>query len=178
MMKMVTTVLCALAVLALGAAPRLAAHERDVVAAFDGAIGVIPATNGAGAVNIDGTFPNVKVNVVRGVNPGAGPWRIADLRAEVDADGQITVRGRGLLLASGNGIGTNGGQSVFATLICEAAAPFQEHNTAAVPLDINGNFRIEDTLTAVPAECASPVLLIRNAAGAWFAAGIPTHDDD
>jgi hypothetical protein len=65
---------------------------------------------------------------------------------------------------------------VFATLICEPAAPFVERSTTAagVPLEPNGDFRIDDVLSSVPAECASPVLLIRNAAnGALFAAGIP-----
>ena len=83
---------------------------------FDGGIGVIPVSNGAGPANPDGTFPNVKLNVVRGVLPGAGPWRIADLRADIDTDGRIRVRGRGLLLASSNSIGQNANQSVFATL--------------------------------------------------------------
>ena len=47
--------------------------------------------------------------------PGA-PWRIADLRADIDTDGRIRVRGRGLLLANGNNIGQNANVSVFATL--------------------------------------------------------------
>src|SRR4029077_10133904 len=80
-------------------------HERDVLARFDGGIGVIPAANGAGPANPDGTLPNVKLNIVRGVPPGAGPWRIADLRADIDVRGRIRVRGRGLLLASSNSIG-------------------------------------------------------------------------
>jgi hypothetical protein len=83
------------------------AHERDFLARFEGGIGVIPVSNGAGPVNADGTFPNVKLNVVRGVNPGAGPWTIASLRADVDLYGRIKVRGRGLLLASGSSIGQN-----------------------------------------------------------------------
>jgi len=40
----------------------------------------------------------------------------------VTTDGRIKVRGRGLLLGSGNRIGQNGNLSIFATLICEAAA--------------------------------------------------------
>ena len=40
-------------------------------------------------------------------------------------------------------------------------------------IEPSGDFRIDDSLTpAPPAECASPVLLIRNPGGAWFAAGI------
>ena len=108
----------------LGIAGHVSAQPTDFIARFDGGIGVIPVSNGAGPANADGTLPNVRLNVVRGVNPGAGPWRIAELRAEIDATGQINVRGRGLLLASGNGVGTNANQRVFATLICEPAAPF------------------------------------------------------
>jgi hypothetical protein len=136
--------------------------------------------NGAGPANLDGTLPNVKLNIVRGVPPGAGPWRIADLHAAVEVDGRIKVRGRGLLLASGNSIGQNANQSVFATLICEPAAPFFEHSTSrvGVPLEANGDFRIDDYLDSVPSECPSPVLLIRNTGGVWFAAGIPRVGDD
>src|ERR1041385_4958410 len=88
--------------LALGAVVGAGAHENDALARFAGGIGVIPVQNGAGPMNADGTFPNVKLNVVRGVFPGAGPWRIADLRAEVSADGRIKVRGRALLRAGSN----------------------------------------------------------------------------
>ena len=158
-----------------------ATHARDLLARFDGGVGVIPAAAGAGPANADGTLPNVKSNAVRGVAPGAGPWRIADLHADVQVDGHIRVRGRGLLLASGNAIGQNANQSVFATLICEPTLPFTEHSTSrtGVPLDADGDFRIDDVLDSVPSECASPVLLIRNVAqGVWFAAGLPRLGDD
>jgi hypothetical protein len=176
MQRKVTLVAIALAALVATAA----VQARDLLVRFDGGIGVIPAANGAGPANADGTLPNVKLNTVRGVPPGAGPWRIADLRADVDFDGRIRVRGRGLLLASGNGIGTNANQRVFATLICEATQPFVEHSTSrtGVPLEADGDFRIDDVLDPAPTECASPVLLIRNTGGVWFAAGIPRFGDD
>jgi len=165
--------------LALGAIVGVSAHQDDILARFDGGIGVIPVSSGAGPVNADGTFPNAKANIVRGVPPGAGPWRIADLKAEIDVQGRIHVRGRGLLLASGNSIGQNANQRVFATLICETASPFVEHNTAAVPLEADGDFRIDDVLDTQPStDCASPVLLIRNTVGSWFAAGIPKVDNN
>src|SRR4029453_17238992 len=94
---------------------------------------------------------------------------------------EIKVRGRGLLLGGGNNIGKNANQSVFATLACGQAAPFTLHSTttAGVPLEPNGDFRIDDLLTpAPPFECVNPVLLIRNPAGSWFAAGIVKSDDD
>ena len=170
----------AVLLMALGIVAQLKAHERDALARFDGAVGVIPVANGAGPANVDGTLPNVKLNVVRGIPPGAGPWRIADLKAEIDLYGRIKVRGKGLLLASGNSIGQNANQRVFATLVCEAVAPFVEHSStlAGVPLEANGDFRIDDILSPVPSSCASPVLLIRNTGGVWFAAGIPKLDDD
>jgi len=150
------------------------AQEPAFLAQFDGGIGVQPVANVAGTANADGTFPNVRLNTVRGVSP-AGPWRIARLRADVFADGRITVTGRGLLLAAGNSIGQTANQSVFATLICGATAPFEQHSTdlAGVRLQPNGDFRINDTLNPVPSDCPSPVLLIRSSGnGTRFAAGI------
>jgi hypothetical protein len=171
----------AIALFALGTVVQLGAYGGDFIARFDGGIGVIPVSNGAGVVQADGTLPSVTLNVVRGVSPAA-PWTIAGLRADVDADGRIQVKGRGLLLANGNRIGQNANQSVFATLICETAAPFVEHSTdrAGVPLEANGDFSIDDVLDPAPAECASPVLLIRTINGTrpWFAAGIPKLGDD
>ncbi|HEY6722161.1 MAG TPA: hypothetical protein VI363_11030, partial [Burkholderiales bacterium] len=157
----------------------LAATADDSLVKFKGGIGVDPVSSAAGVANADGTSPNVNRNVVRGVNPPGQIWRIADLRADVSVGGRIKVRGKGLLLAGGNNIGGNAGQSVFATLICEATAPFTLRSTAStVPLEPNGDFRIDDVLTPAPFDCASPVLLIRNGAGAWFAAGIPDLGGD
>jgi hypothetical protein len=153
------------------AAAQLSTNNQDLK--FKGAIGVIPVTGVAanGAVNL---------NVVRGVPPGA-PWRITDLNAVVSPDGHIRVVGRGLLLATGNGIGTNAGQSVHASLFCGPAttATEQDTNLAGVALEADGDFRIDDYLSSVqPIPCTSPVLLIRNVGGVWFAAGIPKVETD
>ncbi len=146
---------------------------------FEGGIGVNPVSN----VVVAGGVTTVTRNVVRGVNPPGQIWVIADLTADVKADGRIRVDGRGLLLGGGDNIGTNANQSVFATLICEATAPFVEHSTptSGVALAPNGDFHIDDVLSpAPPATCASPVLLIRSTGGThpWFAAGIPKRDND
>ena len=169
-------------VLFLGMVYPLAAAAQDSLVKFKGGIGVIPVSSGvvpAGQQPL--TAEVVNRNFVRGVPPPGQIWVIADLRADVKVDGRIKVRGKGLLLGGGNGIGGNARASVFATLICEADAPFTLRITGStVPLAPNGDFRIDDVLTPAPADCASPVLLIRNAAGAWFAAGIVDlgHDDD
>jgi hypothetical protein len=104
------TMVCGL-LMALAVAGIASAQETTELK-FRGGIGVVPVTG----VAANGT---VTLNVVRGVNP-AGPWRIADLDAVVSSYGRIRVKGRGLLLAAGNGIGTNAGASVFATLFCGA----------------------------------------------------------
>jgi len=152
-------------------APAVAIADNTLVK-FKGGIGVIPVSSAPGPAP---TAATVNRNIVRGVQPPGQIWTIEDLRAEVRADGRISVDGRGLLLAGGNGIGTNANQRVFATLICEAAAPFVERSTdaAGVALEPDGDFRIDDVLVPAPTDCASPVLLIRNTGGAWFAAGIP-----
>jgi hypothetical protein len=154
-------------------------RESGNLVKFEGGIGVLPVASGVGQA---ATAEFVNRNVVRGVQPAGQIWVISALRATVKVDGRIHVDGRGLLLGGGNLIGFTANDSVFATLICEAAAPFIEHSTdgAGVALEPNGDFRIDDVLVpAPPAVCASPVLLIRNSQPnpAWFAAGIPKQED-
>ena len=150
-----------------------AAVADDTLARFKGGIGVQPLSN----------FNTAPVpNTVRTVAPAGQIWVIDKLEARVRANGEIRVDGKGLILGGGNNAGRATGQNVFATLICEAAAPFTLSNTTltGVPLAANGDFRINDVLSpAPPFACASPMLLIRNAAGGgWFAVGIPTLDND
>jgi hypothetical protein len=153
----------------------------DNLVRFKGGIGVSPVSN----VVMDATTTPITVtvnrNVVRGVNPPGQIWVIKDLDARVKTNGDIKVKGKGLILGGGNNVGRATGQSVFATLICEAAAPFTEHSTTVtgVPLAANGDFEIDDVLTPLPSgACASPMLLIRTTntdptLRNWFAAGIP-----
>jgi hypothetical protein len=139
---------------------------------FKGGIGVQPVSG----VSATGA---ASLNLVRGVSP-AGPWRIAALNAAVEPNGHIIVVGRGLLLAAGNGIGTNGGQKVHATLFCGPALTATAHSSTAagVALQPNGDFAIDDFLSPLPpVSCTTPVLLIRNAGGLWFAAGIQNLGD-
>jgi hypothetical protein len=149
---------------------------QDNLVRFKGGIGVMPVSNGVG---LAATAEVVNRNIVRGVQPAGQIWVISDLDATIKTDGDIKVDGRGLILGGGNNTGRATGQSVFATLICEAAAPFTERSTnfTGVQLEANGDFRIDDVLTPPPpGDCASPMLLIRNAdptSLAWFAAGIP-----
>jgi hypothetical protein len=129
---------------------------------FRGGVGVIPT----GSAN----------TTVRGVAAAGQIWVIQDLAADVKEDGSSRLDGRGLLLASGDSVGSNANASVFATLFCSNDGNIAHSSTpAGVPLEVNGDFRIDDILSPVPPNpCTSPVLLIRNARNlAWFAAGIP-----
>jgi hypothetical protein len=148
--------------LALGLSLPAAADDRLV--RFEGGIGVIPT----GSAN----------NTVRGVPPAGQIWVISRLSADVRTDGKISVDGRGLLLGGGSNIGTNANQSVRARLFC-GAGNGEAFDSGLVPLEANGDFRIEDelrsttTMATPPSPCDRPVLLILNPAGSWFAAGIP-----
>lgn len=153
------------------------AYDDNTLVRFRGGIGVDPVSN----VTVTGGTTTVLPNTVRGVSPPGQIWRIADLAAKISVSGHIYVTGRGLLLAGGNGIGTNGGQSVFATLFCGPAtgATAVSSNMTGVPLDAEGNFTIDDVLTQHPPNpCTTPVLLIQTTGGThpWFAAGIPDVD--
>jgi hypothetical protein len=129
---------------------------------FSGGVGVIPT----GSAN----------TTVRGVAAAGQIWVIRDLAADVDQGGRIHVDGQGLLLGSGDSVGGNANARVFATLFCsnDGNVPHSS-NAAGVPLEVNGDFRIDGRLSpAPPNTCTSPVLLIRSASSlGWFAAGIP-----
>ena len=165
-MKNVLRTLTVVALLAVAFA--LPAMADGILVKFKGGIGVNPVSS---VVGTDPTGLAIR-NVVRGIAPGGQPWVIENLRADVMADGRIRVDGRGLLLSGGNGIGTAGGQQVRAVLFC-GPVPGIAHSTGLVALEPNGDFRIDDVLDPTPANpCESPVLLIVNAGGRWFAAGI------
>jgi hypothetical protein len=173
----------ALLALALIVLVPFAVTADDTLVNFKGGIGVSAPLI---AVTVTGTEPDISVtpvpNLVCGVTPGGIPWRIKRLDANVQSDGHITVEGRGLLLAGGNGIATNGGQSVRAELFCTTTpTPCGTPSltgAAGVALDSHGDFKIDDTLTPLPpVACTNPVLLIVSKLnGHWFAAGIPAGE--
>lgn len=180
-----TIALFALTLAAASASLPAIASSSQPMLRYSGAIGADTLT-AAGGVDV--------LNVVRGINPGGRTWVLRQFKARVSADGTISARGAGLLLASGETIATRGGvTNVAVTLFCGAAnATAARFNSAAVPLDTFGNFNIRGPLledggtnaAVLPATCDNPMLLIRSAnattgvPGAWFAAGILSGDSD
>lgn len=180
--RFVALALLALALLALSAGLQANTGSRTLVR-FDGGIGTDPLTASNG-VDV--------LNVVRGVNPAGRAWVIDKLRVSVGRNGSISARGAGLLLASGDVIGTRAGiTQVVATLSCGPAnATAAQFQSTPAAFDTAGNFHISGTLTqdgvnaaVLPPTCDNPALLIRaaganGAPGAWLAAGIPSDNDD
>ena len=157
----------ALAAALVAAASMIAApaSAAESLVSFEGGIGSQPLRAGA------------LVNDVNGVPPGGRPWVISRLTAEVSAEGGIRVDGRGLLLAGGGGIGTPAGQSVRARLYCDNVVVGD--SLQLVALQPTGDFRIDSVLSnPPPSVCKTPVLLILNRTGSWFAAGIPKFQRD
>ena len=112
---------------------------------FDGGIGVIPVSNGAGPVNADGTLPNVKAERRERGQPRGRALEDRRAQGRGRRRGHIKVRGRGLLLASGNSIGQNANQNVFATLDLRSRGSLRgAQHGLPVPLEPNGDFRIDD----------------------------------
>jgi hypothetical protein len=172
------------------------AGASDAGLRFDGAIGATPVgriNNNATPTLTSDDFP--EANTINGVAPGGAPWTIRSFRAEIQADGQISAKGEGLLLAGGNGFGTRAGpRQVLVSLFCRgepvppatAGAVIGPFNSGFADLSPGGDFRIRSTLLDAngaqpPSPCGDavdnrPTLLIRTVAagapGAWFAAGL------
>jgi hypothetical protein len=114
-------------------------------------------------------------NTVAGITSG-GPWTATAGSAYVDlTTGGTAFFVEGLVLVGGNDTGTPGPvTSVEGTLVCNAGEPTQAViDTAAVPLDAQGNAAFTGYLGSVPgASCTNPLFLIRvPAAKVWIATG-------
>lgn len=146
----------------------------EAIARFDGGIGVQP-------VLISAATLTATPNVVRGIGPGLLPWTIRGLKARLDDNGELAVRGRGLVIAGGFPIGTRGDLSaVRALLFCGTSTTAFVSQPGA--LDLDGDFKIDGTLTPDPGtDCPTPTLLIAVGLGTptvpfrWIAAGVVDH---
>jgi hypothetical protein len=114
-------------------------------------------------------------NTVAGITSG-GPWTASAGTAHVNlTTGGTAFFVEGLVLVGGNDTGTPGPvTSVKGTLVCNPASTAQAViDTAAVPLDAEGNAAFIGNLASVPpASCTNPLFLIRvPTANVWIATG-------
>jgi len=144
-------------------APLLAAdnnadrNQDNSFVKFRGGIGVVPISNVAVDAN---NAVTVTRNMVRGVNSPGQIWRIEDLDARIKSNGDIKVLGEGLLLAGGNNIGTNAGQSVAAQLFC--GDQLSHRLACRLRLTATSKSMRYSPLCRYPATCETPALLIRS----------------
>jgi len=128
----------------------------------------------------------IQANSVVGSGTGAatgapGPWSAQDGRVKLNlANGEASFEVRGLVLASGNSIGTPGAVDlVKGTFVCDTNGSASGGNsvlvdTPLVELDDQGNARFHGYLGVLPAACTTEpdiAFLVRVGAGRWIGNG-------
>jgi len=115
-------------------------------------------------------------NPIRGIGGGGAPWKIDSGRAELNANGEIEVRVRGLVLV---GTGTNPIPNFAVILSCQSkdavGAPAVVNLVAGItPATTTGDARFEGTVTP-PSPCIAPIVFVSipattTAPARWLAA--------
>jgi hypothetical protein len=122
-----------------------------------------------GNINDPGTS-----NPVAGIPSGGLPWTTTGGRARVNlTTGQIAFNVSGLVLNGGNASGTpDGVANVKGTLVCNPGTATQSvHDTATVPLSLEGDAEFIGNIGSVPA-CTNPLFLLRVVSNnSWIATG-------
>ena len=108
---------------------------------------------------------------IHGITTAGRSWNVDRGSASLSKGGKFRLRVRGLVLASGSAIGTNGGiATVQAALFCgpdtETTPAFV---SAPVPFSADGDARVKAHI-AVPSRCIRPVVLVLIANGTRFIA--------
>ncbi|HEY8188478.1 MAG TPA: hypothetical protein VIF64_20585 [Pyrinomonadaceae bacterium] len=156
--------LAAIAVLPVSQAHAQRNNGSDV--RWDRIVGVITA------VNVD--------NPVSNINSGTFPWVAQGGGARVNlSTGAASFQVDGLVINGAIFSGTPGPVSaVTGTLVCNPGDETTEAvlDTAAVPLNQQGDARFSGHIANIPAICANPLFLVRiatpaGAAGLWIATG-------
>jgi hypothetical protein len=114
-------------------------------------------------------------NPIRGIGGGGAPWQIASGKAELNANGEIEVQVRGLVLVA---TGANPIPNFAVILSCQSkdavGAPTIVNLVAGTtPATTTGNADFEGTVTP-PSPCIAPIVFVAIPAAAnparWLAA--------
>jgi hypothetical protein len=167
-------------------------HKRSAFRILAGALLVLVLSSNGMAIpdqvirweRIAGVIqPNNVVGSGTGAVTGGGqPWVVTDGRASVDlATGDVRFDMEGLVLDGGNSIGTRGTiAQVRATLVCDTNGSAGSGNSVLVnaplvDLSAQGDANFSGNIGPLPGVCLTEpdiAFLIRNAGGAWLAAGV------
>jgi hypothetical protein len=155
-----------LAALAIG----LAILSQGTGAGSSGPATVLKAETMAG---VTGPYVGAAGTAIRGVHGGGIPWAIDEAKVDLGADGRLTVKVEGLVLASGPSAGTNPITQFRAVVSCETidgagAATTSNVSTDPFPANGAGDSKIEADLS-LPSPCFAPVVFVTSPTGAWFA---------
>jgi hypothetical protein len=155
-MKRAIVILAILAVGSIGLASTAGSAETGTILKADTMAGVIAPYTGA-------------TNPIRGVNGGGAPWRIAEAKVVLAADGRLEIKVEGLVLVSTgvNPVGTFRGV-VSCQSIQAGAAVVTNVMTDPVPATTTGNAKIQAALD-LPEPCFAPIVFVTSGGGAWFA---------
>jgi hypothetical protein len=88
-----------------------------------------------------------------GQNPGGAPWVVTRGEVRLDADGDLSVRIRGLIIPT---LGSNPLPLLSASVVCSGAVVAK---TAAVDFDDDGDARLRETVV-LPERCLAPAVLL------------------
>lgn len=112
-------------------------------------------------------------NPIRGLAGGGIAWQLLAAKGELNRDGRLEVRVRGLVLAGGTNAGTNPVPSFRAVVSCQIVDGANNPgilnlSTGDFPANALGDSNIEAQME-LPAQCFAPIIFITNSAGRWFA---------
>jgi hypothetical protein len=114
-----------------------------------------------------------KDNPVRGIKGGGIPWKLTSAKGELQANGELEVRVRGLVLAAGPLAGTNPIANFVAIVSClsdDGAGHVVTVNTATAPFPATttGDSEIEAKVS-LPSPCVAVVVFVGPNPNTWFA---------
>jgi hypothetical protein len=116
-------------------------------------------------------------NPIRGVPGGGLPWIISGANGRLDADGNLMVHVRGLVLARQAPVplnlqGTNPVPNFKGVVSCQSVSDGQavvtNVSTGPFPASSDGDSHI-DAQVALPKPCFAPIVFVTSPTGAWFA---------
>ena len=125
--------------------------------------------SGKTMVGVSGPYVGT-TSPIRDIGGGGVPWRIAEGKFELESNGRLEVKVRGLVVASS---GVNPVKFFRAVLSCQiidgmGRPAILNVNTDDFPATAAGDSDIEAQIT-IPSPCFAPIVFVTSPNGRWFA---------